>query len=1840
MSEYSNDSADDAGSLQTSLERLSAQASSYLESSQMQTQWTATDSHKSAGSSSSGEDPSDLVKEYGSASSISSPGFQTPAIKPKTSTPYPNSFSPREHGMMDSKGIYWQVDSYPSWSSTPAIKVPITIEEIGQIFENLRNVFGFQFDSMRNMFDHFMTMLDSRSSRMGPELALVTLHADYIGGENANYRRWYYASQVSVDDELHTWPIAKPAPAKKNRNPALSVKTANALNVLNNGDPKIAPMKSIFDTDVLNEHISTSDIDFKHKSKMNRMTADERVVDIALYLLCWGEANQVRYMPECLAFIYKCARDYYCVEGVEKISLSYTHEGQYLDRTITPLYEFCRDQIYEYVGGTYVHRERDHKDIIGYDDMNQLFWHLEGLHRVQFHDPAAREKKRNNGLTELMSLPPWKRYQHLADVDWGKAFYKTYRETRSWLHMAVNFNRIWIIHLSLFWFYTSFNVPSLYTVNYNAQKKSTPPPQIRWTVVSAGAAFGPIVNMIALFSELMFIPRKWPSAQKIAPRLLVYLTTLIINVAPTAYIFIMCSWDKPDLLGTIVAIVQFSIAVITVLFYSVAPMNWFRQRSSPTYSAYKVFTFSFTKLKGNDAIISYGLWLCIFAAKSVESYFFLTLSLRDPVRELSIFQLETCVGDVFIGAWLCRHQPHIVLGIMMLTDLILFFLDTYLWYIIFNTIFSVTRSFYLGASIWTPWRSVYCRLPKRLFSKIMYTRGQQTAQDGPKTLISQVWNAIIISMYREHLIPLEQVQRLIYLQDRSTETGEKILYEPAFFVSQEDSSIHTSFFKGQLEAERRISFFAQSLATPIPDPVSVEAMPTFTVLVPHYNEKIVLSLREIIKEEGDSKLSLLDYLKRLHTLEWECFVKDSMGIANQGGHKKDTPDTTTPTEKADELPFYCIGFKDSTPEFILRTRLWASLRTQTLYRTISGFMNYPRAIKLLHSVEALENGNPHESLSKTGIEVALDRIARRKFRLIAAIQRLKNFSKEEIPDKEMMLRAYPEMNIAYLDEEVRDRNSEPVYYSALIDGSCDILDNGQRKPKYRIRLSGNPILGDGKSDNQNHALIFHRGEYIQLVDANQDNYLEECLKIRSVLAEFEELDSPEHPYASHGLKKAVNEGPPPPVAILGAREYVFSENIGVLGDVAAGKEQTFGTLFARTLAKIGGKLHYGHPDFLNAIFMTTRGGVSKAQKGLHLNEDIYAGMNALIRGGRIKHCEFNQCGKGRDLGFGSILNFTTKIGAGMGEQMLSREYYYLGTQLPVDRFLSFYYAHPGFHINNMFIVVSLELFVIVALNLAALSKNAIICKYDRNLAANEVQKQTTGCLNLIPVYHWIERCVLSIFVVFFISFLPLFVQELTERGFLRSITRLIKHFLSLSPLFEVFVCQIYAKSLMHDLAIGGAKYISTGRGFATNRIPFTALYARFGKESLYFGAKLLLMLIFVSNTMWSTPLLWFWVTTVALCLAPFIYNPHQFSMTDFFLDYRNYIHWLTKGNRNYRRNSWVAYIKQNRTRITGFKAVKSVGTANMQLFADTKDITRPGFLSILFSEVLGPLFANGTVVIPYLYVNTQRGAKSSSPTYCLLRLGICVIGPIILNFASLVGSMVLSLCLGCTLSRRFKKIPSMVAATMHFVAILNHVIFFQVMLVLQNWSFTNGLLGFTTCSVVQVSLFKFLYSMLLTRELRARDVNTTFWGGNWGALGLGWLILTQPARELLCKSVEMSLFAMDFTLGHFLMFVQTPFLFIPYIDQIHTVMLFWLGPKLGFRSQVVYSSVKKTRHRIVQRYAFIYFATMAWFIGMIIGPHLIPAWIKDYVASLVDSFLPGLVQPEMPSAIRLSKKPD
>ncbi|CRG87622.1 1,3-beta-glucan synthase [Talaromyces islandicus] len=1693
-------------------------------------------------------------------------------------------------------------EPYPAWASDA--QIPLSKEEIEDIFLDLVNKFGFQRDSMRNMYDHLMTLLDSRASRMTPNQALLSLHADYIGGDNANYRRWYFAAHLDLDDAVG---FANMTLGKGNRRTRKARKAAKKAAQEN-------PENEEATLDAMEGDNSLEAAEYRWKSRMNRMSQHERVRQIALYLLCWGEANQVRFTPECLCFIFKCADDYLnspeCQNRVEPVE-----EGSYLNNAITPIYQYLRDQGYEILDGKYVRRERDHSQIIGYDDVNQLFWYPEGIERIVLEDK-----------TRLVDIPPAERWDKLKDVNWKKVFFKTYKETRSWFHMITNFNRIWVIHLGAFWFFTAYNSKALYTKHYEQQEDTKPPGSYVWSAVALGGGVSALIQILATCAEWAYVPRQWAGAQHLTKRLLFLLLVFAVNVGPSVYVFGV-SKDGRDTISYVLGIVQFFIALATFFFFSIMPLGGlfgsYMKKNTRQYVASQTFTASFPKLTGNGMWMSYGLWVCVFAAKLVESYFFLTLSFKDPIRILAPMKIRHCLGDTYIPESLCKAQPQILLGLMFFTDLTLFFLDSYLWYIILNTVFSVARSFYLGVSIWSPWRNIFSRLPKRIYSKVLATTDMEIKYK-PKVLISQVWNAIVISMYREHLLAIDHVQKLLYHQVPSEQEGKRTLRAPTFFVSQEDHSFKTEFFPSQSEAERRISFFAQSLSTPIPEPLPVDNMPTFTVLIPHYSEKILLSLREIIREdEPYSRVTMLEYLKQLHPHEWDCFVKDTKILADEtsqfnGDYDKNEKDAAK--SKIDDLPFYCIGFKSAAPEYTLRTRIWASLRSQTLYRTISGFMNYSRAIKLLYRVENPEvvqmfGGNSDK------LERELERMARRKFKICVSMQRYAKFNKEERENTEFLLRAYPDLQIAYLDEEIPEtEGEEPRLYSALIDGHCELLESGMRKPKFRVQLSGNPILGDGKSDNQNHAIIFYRGEYIQLIDANQDNYLEECLKIRSVLAEFEEMTTDNVSPYTPGLPSTNTN----PVAILGAREYIFSENIGILGDVAAGKEQTFGTLFARTLAEIGGKLHYGHPDFLNGIFMTTRGGVSKAQKGLHLNEDIYAGMTAITRGGRIKHCEYFQCGKGRDLGFGSILNFTTKIGTGMGEQMLCREYYYLGTQLPLDRFLSFYYAHPGFHINNMFIMLSVQMFMITMINLGALRHETILCHYNPDVPITD-PLLPTGCSNLVPITDWVNRCIVSIFIVFFISFVPLVVQELTERGFWRAATRLAKQFGSLSFMFEVFVCQIYANSIQQDLSYGGARYIATGRGFATARIPFGLLYSRFAGPSIYLGARSLLMLLFATSTMWTAALIWFWVSLLALCISPFLFNPHQFAWHDFFIDYRDYLRWLSRGNSRSHSFSWIGFCRLSRTRITGYKR-KALGTPSEKL---SGDVPRARIGNIFFTEVLGPLVLVAVTLVPYLYINARTGVnpRTNQKTSSLLRIGIVAFAPIGINAGVSAAMFGMACCMGPVLSMCCKKFGSVLAGIAHGVAVVGLLALFEVMFFLESFNFPRCVLGMIAMAAIQRFVYKLIISLALTREFKHDQSNIAWWTGKW--YNMGWHSMSQPGREFLCKITELGYFAADFVLGHILLFLMLPALCIPYVDKFHSVILFWLRPSRQIRPPIYSLKQSKLRKRRVIRYAIMYFVLLVIFVLLVAGPLIARSHIPmdTFQSKFSSGIMKGLMQP-------------
>ena len=218
-------------------------------------------------------------------------------------------------------------EPYPAWTSDA--QIPLSKEEIEDIFLDLTSKFGFQRDSMRNMYDHLMILLDSRASRMTPNQALLSLHADYIGGENANYRKWYFAAHLDLDDAVG---LANAGRSKGRRKSKKKKKKGK-------NDPETTEAEALQE---LEGDDSLEAAEYRWKTRMNRMSQHDRVRQLALYLLCWGEANQVRFMPECLCFIFKCADDYLnspaCQALVEPVD-----EFTFLNTVITPLYQYVRN---------------------------------------------------------------------------------------------------------------------------------------------------------------------------------------------------------------------------------------------------------------------------------------------------------------------------------------------------------------------------------------------------------------------------------------------------------------------------------------------------------------------------------------------------------------------------------------------------------------------------------------------------------------------------------------------------------------------------------------------------------------------------------------------------------------------------------------------------------------------------------------------------------------------------------------------------------------------------------------------------------------------------------------------------------------------------------------------------------------------------------------------------------------------------------------------------------------------------------------------------------------------------------------------------------------------------------------------------------------------------------------------------------------------------------------------------------------------------------------------------------------------------------------------------------
>jgi 1,3-beta-glucan synthase len=370
----------------------------------------------------------------------------------------------------------------------PLANCSIACDELHNILKNafyqVRDFFGFQESSADNQLDALQCLIASRaeSRNTTPEQAIETIYQDYLVGTHSNYRLWAETVLGTVNIPAQT-------------------------------------------------------------------SAHLQLRLLATYFCIWGEAANLRFCPELLCFILNLAIDAQAAQlnndldpGGKTTAITGTchqrlsddtdqvhvysgsdtnvsnDQPSFLNEVIKPLYDFIRAQIYKQTANYQLVRKfHDHADIIGYDDCNELFWSIDGLTKIVLKDGSF-----------FMEIAPSQRYKHLSQVDWKKAFTKTFKERRSTLHLLVNFLPVWIIH-------TCFFYPFLANAVLDQITDVDIATRISW--ISIHGCLATLMVLGALIVEPFFTNHQGSNKSKHFYNILITLALLVLNAVPVVTVF-------------------------------------------------------------------------------------------------------------------------------------------------------------------------------------------------------------------------------------------------------------------------------------------------------------------------------------------------------------------------------------------------------------------------------------------------------------------------------------------------------------------------------------------------------------------------------------------------------------------------------------------------------------------------------------------------------------------------------------------------------------------------------------------------------------------------------------------------------------------------------------------------------------------------------------------------------------------------------------------------------------------------------------------------------------------------------------------------------------------------------------------------------------------------------------------------------------------------------------------------------------------------------------------------------------------------------------------------------
>ncbi|MDP8213471.1 MAG: hypothetical protein P9X22_09345 [Candidatus Zapsychrus exili] len=525
------------------------------------------------------------------------------------------------------------------------------------------------------------------------------------------------------------------------------------------------------------------------------------------------------------------------------------------------------------------------------------------------------------------------------------------------------------------------------------------------------------------------------------------------------------------------------------------------------------------------------------------------------------------------------------------------------------------------------------------------------------------------------------------------------------------------------QVQSRIKFFLSTLFMDIDQTPVWERMYMLTTAMPQFEEVIMYPFSQYTVGEYDGLNSkyktghtFLTYFMNKHSLEWDNFrarltreIEQEKDFIKKAKKKADLIllNNLKPGEKLGNYNPATLDYEMNSMDIQQEVRLWLSFRYQPLARSIRGMMNNRQMYVFLAKVNFPTTGsfinNKNEIESKIAkyktqsYEQNIDEIVDAKYEFLPGLQ-IYGESKEAVVknteegkskyrfyknylifnDANYLLKKYKHFKAAYLMigknksggvvryAEEKPENKEDIFYefSAEEGGGYIVRDS-------YMPLSSHPFSLQGKPMNQSNILRFARGEIVQMMDMNQDMYLEETFKAPSLMEEFRKQSR---------------------LAIVGYPEDIFTGVSSPAGAVHAYGDHTFSTLIQRVLDFAGVRYHYGHPDFVRAMSFKQLGLLSQPW----VNEDIFGAYKGTLYGEKVINREIMQAAKGREGVYAGLLGISDKFGAGAGEQSVSFEISLHNTSSVIgfSRQFIHFVASIGYFIRKPLVVLQNNLYIL------------------------------------------------------------------------------------------------------------------------------------------------------------------------------------------------------------------------------------------------------------------------------------------------------------------------------------------------------------------------------------------------------------------------------------------------------------------------------------------------------------------------------------------------------------------